>query len=398
MIRKALRQIGIVFEKECLDNLRDRRSILSALISTLLTPSLLIALIVVMGRTILADATQRKIILPVEGAENAPSLVQYLKQNGVDVLAAPEDPESAVQNGDFDAILIIPANFPKNFSTSQPAPIQIIMDSSRQSAMATVDILGSLLNQYGGLIGNLRLLARGVNPSISQTLAVVNIDVATPKSQVMIFLNMMPFLLLLVIFTGGMYVVIDTTAGERERNSLEPLLINPIPRWQFVLGKYAAALPFVAATLGITLSAYALGFNMIPMEEYIGRRISLDISTIISIFLICLPIILLATALQMVVATFTHSFKEAQTYVGLMAFVPGLPGAFLAFIPMKADLWKMLIPTFGQQLLINQILRGEAASITNILVSETVTILCAGLILFLAIKLYEREQVLFGNK
>ncbi|MGE5224894.1 MAG: ABC transporter permease [Omnitrophica WOR_2 bacterium] len=398
MMRKALAQIGIVFEKESLDNLRDRRSIMSALVSTLLTPSLLIALIVVMGKTILADASQRNIALPVVGAENAPSLVQFLSQNGVDILPAPQDPESAVQNGDYDAILIIPPDFSTNFSSSQPAPVQIIMDSSRQSAMATVDVLGTLLNQYGGLISNLRLLARGVNPSITQTLSVVNIDTATPKSQVMIFLNMMPFLLLLVIFTGGMYVVIDTTAGERERNSLEPLLINPIPRWQFVLGKFSAAIPFVAGTLAVTLGAYALGFNLVPMEEYIGRRVGLDISTIVSIFVICLPIILLATALQMVVATFTHSFKEAQTYVGLMAFVPGLPGAFLAFIPMKADLWKMLIPTFGQQLLINQVLRGEAVSITNLLVSEAVTILSAGLILFLAIKLYEREQVLFGNK
>ena len=115
-------------------------------------------------------------------------------------------------------------------------------------------------------------------------------------------------------------------------------------------------------------------------------------------FLICLPIILFATALQMVVATYTRSFKEAQTYVGLMAFVPALPGAFLAFIPTRPDVWKMAIPTFGQQLLINQMLRGEVISINFVLISTLVTIAAAFLLLGAAILLYRREQILFGTK
>jgi sodium transport system permease protein len=330
--------------------------------------------------------------------QNAPALVAFLQQNDVQVLPAPQDAAAAIQNGLFDVILVIPKEYGEDFTAAQPAVVQMLLDSSRQSSLVTIQKMTQLLQQYNGMIGNLRLLARGVNPSVSQALAIQQLDVATPQSRVMIFLNMMPFLLLITIFTGGMYVVIDTTAGERERSSLEPLLINPVARWEFVIGKYAAAIPFVLSSLAITLAAYTLGFNLLPMEEFIGHKLNIGLETVVTIYLICVPIVLFGTGLQMVVATFTHSFKEAQTYVSLMAFLPALPGAFLAFLPSQADLWKMFIPTFGQQLLINQILRAETVSQMNILVSALVTTVAAGILLWIAIRLYQREQVLFGTR
>ncbi len=398
MTSSRLERIQSVFSKEVVDNLRDRRSLISAFITTLITPTLLISLIMVMGRTIFERGVDKPIVLPVQGMEKAPSLVNFLKQNGVQVLPAPADPVAAIQNGVYDVILVVTNEYGQNFKNTQPAVVQMLLDSSRQSSLVTIQKTTTLLQQYNGLIGNLRLLARGVNPTISQALAIQQLDVATPQSRVMIFLNMMPFLLLITIFTGGMYVVIDTTAGERERSSLEPLLINPVARWEFVIGKYAAALPFVLASLAVTLAAYTIGFNLLPMEEFIGHQLNIHLGTVLSIYLICLPIVLFGTALQMVVATFTHSFKEAQTYVSLMAFLPALPGAFLAFLTVQSNIWTMLIPTFGQQLLINQILRGEAISQVNIVVSATVTTLATFGLLFVAIRLYQREQVLFGTR
>lgn len=397
-MRDSLERIGIVFQKEVVDNLRDRRSIISTLLSTLITPGLLLALIVVMGKTILSEGSEKTIVLPVSGRENAPGLVQFLEQRNVRLVEAPADAENQVRQGNLDIVLVIPKDYGDSFSKSMPSNLQIIVDTSRQSGSVTRQQIQNILEQYEGLVGNLRLMARGINPVILDTLAVEQIDVSTPQSQVMIFLNMMPFLLLLVIFTGGMYVIIDTTAGERERLSLEPLLINPATRWEFVLGKFGAALPFVTAALALTLGFYAIGFNYLPIEEYIGRRMNIDFSTVVNIFLICLPIILLATALQMVLATFTRSFKEAQTYVSLMAFVPSLPGAFLAFLPTKADLGKMLIPTFGQQLLINQVLRGEPVDLSFVLISATVTVLAAGFFVYVAVRMYQRDSLIFGTR
>jgi sodium transport system permease protein len=195
-----------------------------------------------------------------------------------------------------------------------------------------------------------------------------------------------------------MYVVIDTTAGERERGSLEPLLINPVARWEFVIGKLAASWPFAILTLLINLLAFAVAFNAFPLEDYIGIQLSIDLVALGWIFIIALPMILLASALQMIIATFTRSFKEAQTYVAFLPLIPALPGIGLAFLPVKATLWTMMIPTFGQQLLINQLMRDEPVSLINAVVSALVTIFLSLGLIFIAIRLYQRERLLFGTK
>jgi len=397
-MRSSLDRMMVVLSKEIIDNLRDKRSFLTSLITTLVTPALLLGLVVVMGKTIFKNVDESELILPVVGAENAPGLIKYLEQNGVVIEPGPDNPQEVIKNGDEDVIIVIPEGYGEDFSASRPAAVQIVMDTSRTSAMRTISKVESLVNSYGTMIGTLRLYARGVNPMILQAVAVEQIDVATPESQAMMFLNMLPFMLTIIIFSGGSYVIIDTTAGERERTSLEPLLINPANRWELVLGKYLAAIPFVTLALAVTLSAFAIGFNLIRVEEFLGVQISISWKTISSIFLICLPVVLFATGLQMIVATATRSFKEAQTYVSLISFLPALPGAFLAFLPSESELWKMMVPSYGQQLLIDQIMRGEGLAQNDIFISAIVTVVAALVLLLIAVRLYKREQIIFGTK
>jgi sodium transport system permease protein len=394
----ALERISIIFGKELKDNLRDRRSVFSALMSALIGPVLLVMLIIIMGRTFGGDNLEKPLELPVRGAQNAPSLISFLEQNNVLILPAPENPRQDVRNGLVDLVLIIPDNFGESFSAGQPARVDLVVDSSRQSAMPAVERARMLLDQYSAQIGSLRLMARGVSPAVLQPMIVARVDVSTPQSQVGIFLNMMPYFIVLVVFVGGMYVIIDTTAGERERGSLEPLLINPAPRWEVVVGKLAASIPFAVFAVFLTLVAFAIGFNVFPIEDYVGFQVSIDINVMIGIFLISLPMILLASALQMIIATFTRSFKEAQTYVAFLPLIPALPGIALAFIPVRASYLNMAIPTFGQQLLINQLMRGEPIDPANVVVSVISTILCAILLVYLAVQQFKRERILMGAK
>jgi sodium transport system permease protein len=395
---KALERIGIIFGKELKDNLRDRRSVFSALMSALIGPVLLVLIIIIMGRTFRGDNLDKPLELPVQGAQNAPSLIGFLEQNNVLILPAPDNPRQDVRNGVLDLVLIIPEDFGQAFSAGQPARLEMVVDSSRQSAMPAVERARLLLDQYNAQIGSLRLMARGVSPAILQPMVVARVDVSTQQSQGGIFLNMMPYFIVLVVFVGGMYVIIDTTAGERERGSLEPLLINPAPRWEVVVGKLAAAIPFAVFAVFLTLLAFAIGFNVFPIEDYVGFQVSIDINVMIGIFLISLPMILLASALQMIIATFTRSFKEAQTYVAFLPLIPALPGIALAFIPVRASFLNMAIPTFGQQLLINQLMRGEPIDPANVVVSVISTTLCAILLIYLAVQLFKREQILMGAK
>ncbi|HLF01443.1 MAG TPA: ABC transporter permease [Anaerolineales bacterium] len=392
-----LDRITTIFLKEFTDNLRDRRTVFSSIFFSMLGPVIILGLIIVLGRSVFRDQVEKPLELPVIGAENAPNLIAFLKQNNVVITSAPDDPETAVRNGDVSVVLLIAPEYGDVFRSGEPAPVQVVLDTSRTSAVAEIQRLRTLLNAYSSQIGSLRLLVRGVSPSITEALAIEQVDVATPQSQVLIFLNMLPYLLMFTIFNGGSGVIIDATAGERERNSLEPLLINPVSRREFVIGKLLASLPFACLALLASLTAFAVVFNVVPVEEFVGFRLSIDIGALVGIFLISLPMIVLASALQMIIATFSRSFKEAQTYVGILPLVPAMPGLGLAFLPVKPELWTMLVPTFGQQILINQFMRGEPINPLNLAASAFVTIVLAGVFIAIAFRLYEGERVLFGR-
>ncbi len=384
---------GVVFRKEVVDNLRDRRSVSSALLYPLLGPVLIVALLAFLGRTT-SEKAEKPLELPIAGAEHAGILVDFLEQQGVQPQDPPSDPEAAVRAGDVDLVLEVPEGWGEAFAAGRPATVRLIVDESRQSSSVNVRRTERLLGQFGDTFGALRLLARGVDPVITQPLAIETVSMATDQSRAATLLGAAPYFILLSIFIGGMYLAIDATAGERERGSLEPLLITPVPRSALVLGKYAAVLLFTTVALIETLIAFAVVLNLVPLETYIGIRVRVDFGALAGIFLLSLPIVFLAGGLQMVIATFTRSFKEAQTYLSLLPLVPALPGLFLAFAPVKAQMWHMLIPTFGQQLLINQLFRGEAVVATHAIVSAVATLALSAAVVLLAIRLYRREAML----
>jgi sodium transport system permease protein len=390
--------IRTVFEKECIDNLRDRRSITSVVLTALFIPLFVVVMVVVMGKFLNPDMSETKTQLPVVGAENAPELVEFLRQSGVEILDPPADPKAAVQNGDQDVILVIPPEYGKDFTAGKPATLQLILDNTRMSASISIQRIKIYLGAYDQQISATRLMARGINPQVTQVLLVKDVDLSTPQSQTLIFLNMLPFLITMVIFMGGMYVVIDATAGERERGSLEPLLINPVRRRDFVLGKLLASLPFAVATMTFCLTTIGIAFNLVPLEKFTGFPMSVSLTSLWKIFWICLPMVLLASGLQMILASFTRSFKEAQTYLSFLPLVMGMPSAFLMFLPVKTNPWIMLIPSYAQGLLINQVMRGEAIDSVHILISAAATLVLAVVTVIVSIRLYQRESLLFGAR
>ncbi len=386
----------IVLQKEVLDNLRDRRAITSTLLGTLLGPGLMLLLFFVIGRTV-EEQTERLLELPVIGAEHAPGLVAFLEQNGVGVVQPPPNPEEAVRVGDLDVVLAIDSGFGESLEQGVPAQVQLIVDDSRQSSSVVVNRVENLLREYSGTIVALRLVARGISPVILSPLAVENVDVATPQSETAELLSMMPYFLIFSVFLGGMHLAIDTTAGERERGSLEPLLINPLTRRDLVLGKLGATIAFTLVSVVGTLVAFWIMLAVVPLEGIIGTQVSLELGSIARIFLITLPMVLLAASIQTIIAAFSRNYKEAQSYLSFLPLVPALPGMFLAFVPVRASLWMMLIPTFGQQLIINQIMRQEPVLPLNIVVSSLFTVLIAILLIWVAVSLYRRERILFGR-
>jgi len=390
-----MKKIGVIFQKEMLDNLRDYRSWTTGVFWALFGPLILGAMIMLLGNTI-RERIEKPLNLPVLGLENAPSLVAFLRQQDVVIEPAPANPQAAVIAGDVNVVLVIPAEYADDFTAGERASVQLVFDSSRQSAMPDIQRIREILQGYDRYIGVLRLSLRGVSPDVTQVVMIEEVDTATPQSQALIFISMLPYFIIFAIFNGASPVITDATAGERERGSLEPLLINPIPRGWVAIGKMLAAVPFALANLVITLAGFAAIFQVLPIEEMIGVQIGLDVGALLSIFVTCLPIVFLACAIQTLIASFTRTTKEAGTYLPFVGLIPSLPGLALAFLPVKPALWTMLIPTFGQQILINQFLRAEPILVSNLVISAVVTLAAAAVITFGAIKLYENERIITG--
>jgi sodium transport system permease protein len=386
-----LTHTAVVFLKELTDSLRDRRTLFGALFYPLLGPALLVLLLGVITRTF-SEQSDQLLDLPIVGAEHAPNFMAYLAQNRVNALPGPADPQAEVRAGDADVVLIIPPRFGDDLAAGRPATVRLVFDDSRQTAEVALRRAQRLLEGYSRQIGIMRLLVRGVDPAVINALAIEEINLATPQSQGAIFINMMPYFIIFSIFMGGSGVSIDATAGERERGTLEPLLINPVSRAALVLGKLGVALVFTLQAVVETLVGFAIMINLLSLDQ-LGIQLRLDAGSLLGIFLIALPLMLLAAALQFIIASFTRSYREAQNYLQILPLVPALPGLFLAFVPFKPELWTMLVPTFGQQLLINQFMRGEPVSVLNLVVASVVALAVGVALTWLAIRLFSREQV-----
>jgi sodium transport system permease protein len=390
-----MKKILVIFQKEILDNLRDYRSWTTGLFWAMFGPLLLGGMIMLLGRTMRENGEQ-PLLLPVSGAEHASSLIAFLEQQDIVIQTAPEDPRAAVIAGDINVALIIPAEYGEDFSAGNTATVQLVFDSTRQSATADIRRARSALERYSSYIGLLRLTLRGISPEVTRVVQIEEMDTATPASKALIFISMLPYFIIFAIFNGASPVITDATAGERERGSLEPLLINPVPRGWVAIAKMLSAMPFAIFNLLITLVGFAAIFRLLPIEKLVGVQIGLDTSSLTAIFVICLPIVLLACAIQTLIASFTKTTKEAGTYLPFIGLIPSLPGLALAFLPIKPALWTMLIPTFGQQILINQFLRSEPISNTNIITSAVLTVLLSLGFTMIAIKLYEGERIITG--
>jgi sodium transport system permease protein len=387
-----MRFAGAVFRKEMLDSLRDRRSLLSALLFPLFGPVLVALMFTFIART---QGAEKPLELPVVGRENAPNLVAHLEARGA-VLELPSgDLEVAVRDGDHHVVLVIPPEFGAELRAGRPASLELVIDSSRNEARTSVRRTRRLLGEYSRKTAALRLLARGVHPDVSRPLAIEEIDLSTPQKAAANVLNMIPMFVLLAAFIGGMYVATDTTAGERERGSFEPLLINPVPRRALAAGKWLATVVFSAVSVVLTLFCSVLALGFVPLED-LGITMTLGAAQSIGLLAATLPLAFLAAGIQLVIATFARSFREAQTYLSLLMFVPMLPAVFFSVSPIKSALWMMPVPVLGQQVLLMDVIRGESVDAVGFVLAAVSSLALAAVFLEVTARLFRRERIIFG--
>lgn len=388
-----IRRILPVLRKEWVDHLRDRRSVASALVSPLLGPVVLAVMLSLLASW---NRQDKPLTVPVKGGEHAPNFVAFLERYGAVVKEAPADYEAQVEDGRLDLALVIPDDYAADFARGEAPRLQLVVDNSRQQAMASVRRARRLLSAYVSEVGALRMYARGLSPTLANPVAVDELDLATSAKQAGNLLNAVPYFLLLAVFMGGMHLAIDSTAGERERGSLEPLLLNPVPRSVLVIGKWASVVLVTWIAAAVCLGAFMVILARLPLED-LGVRVNLGGRELLAICGALLPLTFFTAALQMLVATYARSFKEAQNYIQLLIILPTVPGIFLTFSTVKPALWMMAVPTLGQQLLINGAVRGETSAASWFALAALASVAGTAAALAVAIRLLRKEQIIFGR-
>lgn len=356
-----LRTVWTVMVKELRDLSRDRRTLaLSLLLAPLLYP------VLILGMSKLSEMRVRTQLeaplqVPVVGAGHAPTLVAFLSSVNLHAVDPPKDLAAAIQSQQVDVALRISEDFAENWRDGRPALVEIVYDSTRRDADIPSARLRSALEAYSGQVGALRLVARGIDAQVVRPLDIARQDLATAEAKRGVLLSvLLPVLLTLTSFLGGAYLVMDTTAGERERQSLEPLLVTPASRSAIVSGKIAAACVIGLLTLLLTLLAFKVSASLAGGS--IGQMLKLGIGAMAQMLLVMLPMLFIGTTLLTLLSASAKSLKEAQSHMTWLMLLPMLPGYALMVYPIKSALWQFAVPFLAQNQMLIKLIRQEPIS------------------------------------
>ena len=260
-------------------------------------------------------------------------------------------------------------------------------------ASAAAGRVRAVLNAYAEELRLLRLQARGISPLVLRPLTIDEFDVSTATGRSVALLGMLTYFLLLATLMGGFYLAIDTTAGERERGSLEPLLTAPVARASLMAGKMTATICYMLLSLALTLAAFTVALAFVPLES-LGMSSNFGPVVAFQVFLILAPFTPLGAALMTLVASFTKSYKEAQTYLALVLLVPTLPLMVATLTNVRPNLNLMWIPSLSQHLLVTDLIKAEPINLVFLATSESSTLLFGAILAWIATRLYDREALL----
>lgn len=385
--------VWTVCRKELIDGARDRRSVLAALIFPLMFPLLLTFMF-----NKIAERQQEAddIEIPVIGAELAPDLVDWFVRSGHVVVDGPVDAQAAVLDKSFDFVVVIPEQFVEDFADGRHAEVELVHDGSRKEAAQAVNRVEGLIRSYNRMVGNLRLVARGIHPQLGNPVGIDHVDVASGRQKSASWFSFIPMIVILATFIGGMNVAIDATAGERERSSLEPLLVTPVTRRALVCGKWLAASLFSAGSVALALGSLLFALSRVPLQQ-LGIELEIGPRETIGLLLATLPLSLFSAALQILLASFARSYKEAQGYLSMLMFLPMIPH-FVATMSSLGEAWWMLpIPALGQHVVLTDILGGEAIGAGSILLVMLSPPLLGFACIEITARLFCREKIIFGR-
>tara|TARA_R110000850_G_scaffold145408_20_gene267574 strand:- start:1842 stop:3002 length:1161 start_codon:yes stop_codon:yes gene_type:complete len=349
------RTLKAVFYKELIDAVRDKRALRLAF----LPPIYMVAFFALgIGFAIhLQKDGHSNIELNVSG--HAPELVAWLEENQIVVKPHVGDLYQAVAAGEHDMGLTMPAE-PRAPGAKSPLPVTLVYNAANQNVHGPLGRVRNLIYQYSSRHAAINVMARGLSPELITPVSISETNVASEQQMGGLILAGVPLLLLMSAMMGSMGFSADMTAGERERRSLEPLLINPTPSSLLIVGKWLAAVCLTLSVVALTLLLMSIALALLPFNE-MGFRVEVGVGAILAIFWALLPVAMIAAALQLALGILSRSFKDAQTYMSLLVLLPMIPFFIVMTSPGIFASWQLWVPLLGHQSVLKGLLLGEGA-------------------------------------
>jgi sodium transport system permease protein len=389
--RPALAGAWTVYLKELVDALRDRRTLLTVLLSSVAVGPFVLVLVSTLVGGIERRAEERSVV--VSGIEHAPSLANYLARQTYVVRAAPADFEEQLRKSRLgDPVVVIPADFEAALRAGEAPLVEVVSSASNQRASTGVGAVLRLLRGFNQEQAVLRLALRGVAPSLLEVLRVEERDLASAAARAAQLATMVPFFVLMAMLYGALNAALDTTAGERERGSLEPLLMTPVPRAALVIGKWGAVASVAMLIAFLSCLSFLPG-QWLLRSEALAAMFRFGVREAAWFVALLLPLAGALSALLMAIAVRCKSFKEAQANATVVLLVVSLLPLVTIFNQEGEAPWHLWLPALAQTTLMGRVLKGEVLSAWDLALPVLVCVAVAALSLGYVARLL-RQSVL----
>jgi sodium transport system permease protein len=371
-----------LLRKELLDAVRDKRSVMAGLYYAFFTPVLLA---VVLTAVINKATNPEDIEITITNGIEASNLVNYLSDRGI---SQGDDPDK-LKNIE----LVISTDFSKQLNRAEPAEVTLIADQSEDSLRTAIARIKRALGSYSSEMVSLRLISRGINPNIINPVKVHIQDQATAVSKGGQIMGVMTMLMILSVFVAGMNLAIDTSAGERERNSLALLLSHPVSVLQLVMSKTVAVSIFGMLGLILTIIVSKFVYPFVPWQE-LGFSVDISGSFVLGALLAGFSVAIFAASMQLFVSFMAKSFKEAQTYISFVMFVP-IAMSYAATLDFAVEELRWA-PVSGQLQALIDLAKGKEIPLLQLAVSCLSTLVISLALIFGMERLLKSENIVFG--
>ena len=387
-------RLMLVAHKEFTDLLRDRKSIFWALFAVAISGPLVVGILYFVLQSVTARI--EKTTAPIVNAQFAPDLVRHFERRGIKIDVDPKDYEARVKSGDLDAVIVIDPDFAASLSNGRAAKITLVTESSRDRSAPIAGKLSREIDAYADQIGKERLMLRGVSPTVANPVRLDTLDLATAEQRGSRFLQVMSFYALFAGLMGAIAAALDVTAGERERQTLEPLLTTPVTVYELSIGKWLAVSGVNLLAVTTSLVGFLLALQLVPLGK-LGIPFNFGAREFAGFMAVLVPFAFMVPAVMLVFGSAGKTAKEAQSSLSMGVSLVGLLPLMSFFRQSKAPWWDTWVPVNGQYAVLSKVLRSEAIPITDWAAMWAVPALVCAVALYVFAQRLGDEKMLAGR-